>query len=273
MRNLLIPLLTALVIGVLVGILTRWPQTERFTDNQENKAQTDLRATDDRNDSISYSSARMRELEDELQEIKQRLSDLEHSLKENTKDDSTADHADAQTRPARQANPMTETNLVDAGVSAELAADIMRRQEELEYQRMALRDRAIRGGYSRSQRYFDELRKLKEQAVELRKEIGDQAYDRYLFQTGQSNRVRVTSVLSGSPAAQNGIQENDILLRYDNETVFSWKDIRERTSEGQLGDYVNVEVLRDGQPVNLVLPRGPLGVKLNPARSDPTKSN
>jgi hypothetical protein len=272
MNNMLIPVLTALLIGVLAGVLTQWPQVEQNDIEKASDTRSDLQSAIDRENSISYSPARMRNLENELQQIKQRLSDLERSLENDARNDSSSADTNASPRPNRRTDPLTEANLVKAGVNAELAADIMRRQEELEYQRLALRDRAIRGDYLRDQRYYNELGKLKEQTVDLRKEIGDQAYDRYLFQTQQSNRVSITSVMSGSPAAQNGMQEGDILLRYDNNVVFSWRDMREMTSQGQLGDYVSVEVLRNGQPINLVMPRGPLGVKLTPTRSEPANA-
>ena len=63
--------------------------------------------------------------------------------------------------------------------------------------------------------------------------------------------------------------EGDIVLNYAQETMFDWNELKSATSEGELGEYVNVNVLRDGETVSLWVPRGPLGVRLGSARVEP----
>ena len=59
------------------------------------------------------------------------------------------------------------------------------------------------------------------------------------------------------------------LLSYDNERMFNWNELQAATAKGERGEYVNVTVLRNGQLVNLWMPRGPLGVRLGAARVKP----
>ena len=86
-------------------------------------------------------------------------------------------------------------------------------------ERLELRDQAIREGWFRSERYFDELQALQGQNVKLRDEIGDQAYDSYLYQVGANNRVTVTSIIPGSAAELAGIQSGDVVEAYEAGTV------------------------------------------------------
>jgi membrane-associated protease RseP (regulator of RpoE activity) len=267
MNSLLLPVLTALLIGLLVGVLTMWEgKVEQVTGNGDN-------GPSPVNSALAEDDPRLKQFEQQVQQLKSRLVELEQQLhqRQQTDTDTGTDLADAGdiADQAEASDPLTRENLVNAGISSELASDLMRRMGEQEYQRLALRDRAIREGYFRSGRYFRELRELRQQQLSLRDEIGDPAYDRYLYQTGQNNRVAVTSVMAGSPAEQTGMRQGDILLRYNNQDVFSWNEIRQATTQGQPGEYVTLDVLRDGQPLSLMLPRGPLGVKLDAARIDP----
>ena len=68
---------------------------------------------------------------------------------------------------------------------------------------------------------------------------------------------------------QLGVQKSDIVLIYANEKVLSWKDLRELTSKGVYGEYVNLNILRNQQLINILVPRGPLGVRLGTTVLDP----
>ncbi len=164
---------------------------------------------------------------------------------------------------------MTTENLVKAGINEELAADIVRRRNEIDMKILELRDRASREGYLDTERYARELNELREQDISLRDEIGDDYYDSYLFASRQSNRVKVASVMMGSPAEMSGMKNGDMILNYGNQRIFKWNELQEATSRGDRGEYVNVSVLRNGQMVNLWMPRGPLGVRLGAARQKP----
>jgi serine protease Do len=91
----------------------------------------------------------------------------------------------------------------------------------------------------------------------------------YLYTSGQSNRVKVTSVLSGSPAETIGLQSEDVILAYDGQRIMRWRDIRSATLQGDIGNYVDIEVLRDGSRLNFTVPTGTLGVQLAGVQQEP----
>jgi len=220
-------------------------------------------------------SDRIRALEQQLRLLNERIGDLEQLIDDElseTKETgpitilkpSTVDTPVSRLSPA-----MTTKNLVKAGINEELAADIVRRRNEMDMKILELRDRASRDGYLDTERYARELNELREQDISLRDEIGDEYYDSYLFASGQSNRVKVASVMMGSPAEMSGMKDGDMILNYDNRRMFSWNELQDATSRGERGEYVNVAVLRNGQLVNLWVPRGPLGVRLSSSRVKP----
>jgi hypothetical protein len=198
-------------------------------------------------------SDRIRTLEQQLLVLNDRIEQLEQLIEDELSEakepgaiailkPSTVDTPVSSSSPA-----ITTENLVRAGINEELAADIVRRRNEMDMKILELRDRASRDGYLDTERYARELNELREQDVSLREEIGDEYYDNYLYRSGQANRI----------------------LNYDNRRMFSWNELQEATSRGERGEYVNVAVLRNGQLVNLWIPRGPLGVRLSSAREKP----
>jgi hypothetical protein len=95
----------------------------------------------------------------------------------------------------------------------------------------------------------------------LRNELGDDSYDRFLFASGRSNRVRVREVMKGSAAEQAGLNNGDIVISYANERVFNFGDLQRLSYKGQSGELVMLEVRgADGNVSQLVMPRGPLGL-------------
>jgi S1-C subfamily serine protease len=109
----------------------------------------------------------------------------------------------------------------------------------------------------------DEFRQLDDKEESLRDQLGESAYDAYLYASGQSNRVAVTSVLASAQAGQAGIEAGDHILRYDNQRVYNWRDLRTATTSGDISDVVEVEVDRDGETLQFYLARGPLGIRMD----------
>lgn len=219
---------------------------------------------------------RIHQLEVQLEALSARIEQLEQegisAAAQETKQTRAVANKPAATADAplrMTSTALTTENLVNAGISFDLAADIVRRQNEIDLKTLELRDRAVREGYLGTSRYSNELNDLREQDVSLRAEIGGDAYDRYLYSTGQRNRVNITSVMSDSPAEQAGMQTGDVILNYGDSQMFNWSELQDATTLGERGDYVNVTVLRDGQLLNLWLPRGPLGVRLGSIRVKP----
>lgn len=156
-------------------------------------------------------------------------------------------------RFARQRTPEGLVDaLVGAGFSLDRATAIERRTQELRVEAMQARFDAAREGTT-PDRTFN----INQQ---LRAELGDADYERYLEATGRPIRVGVGSVLASSAAEQAGMLPGDEIVTYGGQRVFDAQDLNRLQLEGQAGEPVLVDVVRDGQQVQLVLPRGPLGI-------------
>ena len=160
-------------------------------------------------------------------------------------------------------------NLIRGGIDQAMAEDIVRRKNSIDLKKLQLQDLAQRENYIDTQRYYDELEALELQQVDLREELGDDRYDQYLYESKQNNRVRINSVMLGSAAEQAGIQSGDVVLSYDDKKLYTWQELKNATSEGKLGEYVSISILRQGQIFSYSVPRGPLGIQLGATRIQP----
>ncbi len=214
-------------------------------------------------DDISQGWGRMQA---ELAALRQRIGTLEQRQVE-----TPAETNATANRPSRPTTPDEQrTALLRAGVTAEVADDLVWRRAQLSLDRLDLRDQAIREGWLNSDRYREEMRKINEQRVSVRDEIGVDAYDRYLFETGQDNRVLVDSVIPGSAGEDSGMLPGDVIERYGDQPIYDFGDLRGATSDGARDELVPVTVRRGNQLVELLLPRGPIGIGLDATRIDPS---
>jgi len=227
-------------------------------------------------------NARLGRLEDDVEQIKQQLTQIEQMLSElqsqaAVEADTTNAMSAQQQAPTAGENMSSLLNqrlfnldnLIRGGIDPAIAEDLVRRKNRVELKRLQLQDKARRENYLNTQRYYDELEAINSQDISLRDELGEDEYDRYLFNSRLTNRVRVNSVMLGSAAEEAGIRKNDIILSYDNRRVFNWQELKQATAEGQLGEYVSITILRDGSVFSFNVPRGPLGVQLGVARLEP----
>jgi hypothetical protein len=178
-----------------------------------------------------------------------------------------SDNIPSQTEPLSMLD-----SLVFAGIDESSAEDITRRINESELKRLELRDKAIREDYIGTERYREELRSILDENTSVREEVGDEPFDRYLYAIGRANRVGITSVMVGSEAEKAGIEKGDQILSYGDQRMFDWSELRNATTQGSLGEYVDVRILRNGTEVMVSIPRGPLGVRLTSMSVDPDKS-
>jgi membrane-associated protease RseP (regulator of RpoE activity) len=215
-------------------------------------------------------------LESEIGLIKQKLQQLEQLLQDLADEPGATSLTPPQVMASR--NRFTSAlskrlysldNLIKGGIDPSLAEDIVRRKNSIELKRLELQDRATREGYLNTQQYFDELEAINRNDFSLREELGDQRYDEYLYDSKQNNRIRISSVMLGSAAEQAGIQSGDVVLSYDNVRMFTWQELKDATSQGQLGEYVSISIYRDGQIFSFTVPRGPLGIELGATRMEP----
>ena len=206
-------------------------------------------------------------MQEDLTQLRRRVGELEQRL------------AAVQAAPGPAASPARtrlgatgegqRTALVKAGWSEEDAAALVQRQGQRSLERLDLRDLAQREGWLGTDRYREEVARLDAEAVPLREELGDAAYDRYLYATGEDNRVRVDSIIPGSVAELAGLQPGDLIESYAGQALFGYADLRDATAGGERGEIVQVQVQRDGQTLDINLSRGPLGVQLDSARAEP----
>jgi predicted metalloprotease with PDZ domain len=151
---------------------------------------------------------------------------------------------------------------VAAGLEPQQAKTIMQFLDDIEMERLYLHDQATREGWLETPRYRQENIILNEREEELRLELGDADYDRYLYGTGQPNRVIIQSVIEGSPAQEAGIQSQDIVYSYAGNRLYDIRDLITATTEGIANESVLLEIVRDGNIYEFYLPRGPLGVRV-----------
>jgi len=167
-------------------------------------------------------------------------------------DDRTSHREDYRRRNSIEGRIET---LVEAGFLPSQASTIVRRESELQMESLRARYEAERSGdtaaYYRSRNASGEV---------LRAELGDADYERYLGANGRSTSVTVSSVIDSSPAQSAGLLPGDEIMRYDGERVFSMTDLTQQTMDGAAGQNIVVDVMRDGNPIQIVMPRGPVGI-------------
>lgn len=144
--------------------------------------------------------------------------------------------------------------LIDAGVPPARTDWILQRESELH---MAALEENYQDAAAGPLDYVDS-RVAGRQA--LREEIGDYEYEQYLAGTGQSTSVSITQVMTDSPAQNAGFQVGDEIVDYDGMRVFNIIELANKAQDGAPGEAVIVNIMRNGGPMQLVLPRGPLGV-------------
>jgi len=165
-----------------------------------------------------------------------------------------------------------ERALAAAGLDPATAEDIKRRQDELAMSEMYLRDQATREQWLNTPRFNEEMAAIEAQRTSVRAEIGDDAYDRYLYALGQPNRVRIDDVMLQSPAADAGLQTGDMIVRYGDARIFAPEELVAQTRDGTTGESVRLEVIRNGERLEVEVPRGPLGLRIAATQDTPAPS-
>jgi hypothetical protein len=140
--------------------------------------------------------------------------------------------------------------LVAEGFTPDRAEWLVRRSEELRMEALQAQYDAQRGVRPATPGTMPSLRA----------ELGDADYERYLRAEGRPTAVPVRDVLASSPAERSGLRPGDEIVSYAGRRVFDMRELNALTLEGTPGESVAVEVRRNGQLVQVVLPRGPLGI-------------
>ena len=152
--------------------------------------------------------------------------------------------------------------MIEGGFSEEEARNLIDQESAARYEAMRAAWEAERSGEP-----FDPYASWTDPQRILRDSIGDDAYARYLETQGQPTSVEVSQVMSNSPGARVGLEPGDRIARYNGERVFSISDLRMLTMQGNPGEDVVVEIVRDGVLMQLTLPAGPIGITGSGART------
>ncbi len=214
---------------------------------------------------------RLEETESRLQEHQQLLVQLSDKLSvlEPISLDGVSLEEELVKEPQALSGAVGVEAFLDAGFSYDTAVELDERYADLELRGLYLRDQALREGWISEPRFAEERAKLSSEEGAISDELGEDTYERYLYATGQSNSVSVSSVIRKSPAESSGIEGGDVIYRYAGDRIYDSFDLRNATSEGEAGETVAVEVLRDDAIIELYVPRGPLGVQLESASLKP----
>ena len=145
--------------------------------------------------------------------------------------------------------------LIEAGFLPSQASMIVQRESELQMESIKARYEAEKSGDS-----SEYWRNRTSSSETIRQELGDADYERYLVANGRSTNVSVSSVIESSPAQSAGLQAGDEIVRYAGERVFSMTDLTRETMNGLAGQNVVVDIMRNGNPMQIVMPRGPVGI-------------
>lgn len=279
MRSSIISLSLVAVIGIVIGLLLQSPESS--TGSSTSSANNTMQAsTDDAQPpALAKLSQQLQQeiiareaLQKEVTLLSEKLAAMSLQDVQDPTDNPgnySANNSTSATGPADAAHNPTEgawfnqQALIDAGMTQMEAEQLKVRFEEMELAKLYLRDQAVREGWSGGKRYREERQKLESKTEDIKQELDEKAYDAYLFASGQSNRVAVQSVLSGSAAGNAGMLAGDQVLRYASERIYNWRDLRNATTQGDLTETVAIEILRDNKKMELYVQRGPLGIRMN----------
>jgi len=143
---------------------------------------------------------------------------------------------------------------VEAGLAPERAQWILQREDELRMEVLDAQYEARQSGASP-----EEVASLGVSQL-MRAELGDTDYEKYLEGLGRPTSVAVRAVLTNSPAQAAGLAAGDEIVAYNGKRVFDMNELTELTYESRPGESVAIDVIRDGQPMQVYVESGPIGI-------------
>jgi hypothetical protein len=218
-------------------------------------------------------------LEAEVAELRRRVDERSATAPVRGDDSDASRTAGAESDEGQEARPAEKDPrgldieaLVEAGFPAAKVRAFKEKLDQIELDRLYLRDLAAREGWLDTPRFREEDLGLGDVTRQAREEMGDEFYDWMLYTSGQPNRVRIGDVLDGSAAAAAGLRPGDLVLSYDEQRIFNPGALRDSTTSGMAGDSTAVSVLRGGQELQVFVPRGPLGIRVDSATERPPRA-
>ena len=210
-------------------------------------------------------------LEEQIDSLSERIDQLQGALGDTPASGRDLDVALKARMASRQRNSATLTvdRLVAAGMDEATARAMKTKVDDIAMQRLYLRDQAMREGWVGDQRYRQENMRLASEQNGLRNEFGETAYEAYLYASGRPNRVQVQNVLENSPAFEAGLRTGDQVLSYNGKRTFMPNELRQATQRGTAGEMIPLKIRRNGQTMDLYVPRGPLGIQMTGSSEKP----
>jgi hypothetical protein len=260
-------------LGLLDGRLVRspWAASQRAVSLSD----TNATALEQLESALAAEVQKRRELAERLADLSAELSRLRLMAGEDgagllargepSPEDST-ESGETNVDEGIQATGFDDEGLLSQGIDPR---DVQRLHDlwvSQELDRSSIAYRALREGWFFTARHRTELAEL-DQA--LREDLEDEDYDRYLYARGEPNRIRAVEVLGGSAASEAGLRHGDIIMRYDDVRVFNPGELLLTAAQGEPGESVAMEILRDGRPRTLSVTRGPLGMIVKPSQGLP----
>ena len=80
----------------------------------------------------------------------------------------------------------------------------------------------------------------------------------------------IASIIPGSAAEIAGLSPGDVVMSYAGERIFSTNELQSATRSGVRGEFVAMNVDREGQRLFFDIQRGPMGVTLNREQQNPS---
>ncbi|MGI9224324.1 MAG: PDZ domain-containing protein, partial [Woeseiaceae bacterium] len=161
-------------------------------------------------------------------------------------------------RAMRDYAQMRTNQLVNSGFTEARANQIMGLEDEVRMQALQAEYDAQRNGTD-----IDPWAQAYSAQAVFRESLGDADYEKYLQARGGESTITVREVIGSSPASRAGLRPGDQILNYDGDRVFSMFELKSKAFAGNPGEDVVVDIERDGQRMQLVLPRGPIGITGN----------
>ena len=205
-------------------------------------------------------------LEDQLGMIFEELDEMDGEIPRGAAEEPDAPEAPAFAQVTPRPGMLTDappgfesredylvSQLVEGGFAPDRADWIVERSAEYQWEAMQARYEARQNGEGFDWAALDPT-------ARLRAEIGDAEYERYLEATGQPSVVSVQSVMATSPASRVGLQPGDEIRAYNGQRIFNMRELQMATNRATPGTDVVVEIVRDGAPITVSLPAGPMGV-------------
>jgi hypothetical protein len=210
-------------------------------------------------------------LAEQLEEVRSEMTELQQYLRARVESVFSINPRNTVTQqPGPQIDQAIEGRLAASGFTPQQFETIRRREAGAQMRQIELDDRARREGWVNTPRYYEESNNLPSGADIVRRDLGDDAYNRYLFASGRPNRVTVGRVIETSPAELAGLQPGDVIRSYGGERVFSSAQLVNLRSAGEKGVPVIVEIIRDGELMQIWMPRGAMGVETRSRMVDPS---